>query len=432
MKIILSIPIISLTIFSSLGFTTPPTDSPFAPPSPSLSGQIRTRTEYDQKAMRDTSANKAFFNTQIRSRLGFTAAPSPQIGIKLEVQDTRFMGSEPPIPATNPAASSVGNNKGIDLLQGYATVTEGAFTAAIGRQKMSLGAGRFLSTLEWSPTSRAFDGFSFNCNAEPGNLTGLVYLVRDSAEKATVDRLLLTGLYYNRKLTSLHQGDIFIFYDQSRLASTYGGLTAQNYDLIYVGERLAGKFGSFVYEEEFIWQGGEFRSGRDLTSAAFQLSTRFGSVFGPHKMNLGVDILSGDDDPSDNEVSTYRANYYFAHAYYGWMDYFTANPKFGVIDLRIDGDFAFLPGASGTPRVSVKPQYHNFLPQKAPSSSDEPYGQEFDLEVNLAIYPKANIVLGGGIFLPSDGAAILPAAALGPNQDYKPGFALYLMPTFNF
>ena len=182
---------------SSLAFSIPPVESPFAPPTPAINGQLRFRTELDQKAMLDSSTNKTLFNSQMRSRLGFTASPSDKISVKLELQDTRYMGSEPPTPATNPAGSSIGNNKGVDLLQGYATLTEGSFAVALGRQKMSLGAGRFLSTLEWSPTSRSFDGLSLNYSAERFNVTGLMHSVRDSSEKLVEDRLLLTGLYLN-------------------------------------------------------------------------------------------------------------------------------------------------------------------------------------------------------------------------------------------
>lgn len=424
--------VISLAVSAVHSIAIPPADSPFGPAAPAVSGQIRTRTEYDRKILRDSGGQAPFLNTQLRSRLGFSAAPSEKVGIRFEFQDTRFMGSEPSSQAANPAGASVGNGKGVDLLQGFATLTEGAFAAALGRQKLSLGSGRFLSTLEWSPTSRAFDGVSFNYGQGEDNLTGLVFLVRDSADKAVEDRLVLSGLFYGRKPAASHQAEAFVFYDQSRLASAYGGLSARNYDLVYLGERLSGRFGPFTYEEEFIWQGGELSAGRDLTSAAFQSAVRVGAALKSHKVNAGLDIMSGDDDPFDGQATAYRANYYFAHAYYGWMDYFAVNPPYGVMDFRLDGDLGFLAGPSGAPRVSIKTQYHFFLPQNPPSGSDDPYGQELDLEIHLAVYPKTSFVLGAGLFLPDDGAVLLPSAALGRNKDYQPGYFLYFMPTFNF
>lgn len=418
-------------VLASASQATPPPDSPFGGAPAARYGQVRTRTEYDSKAMGDTSANKAFLSTQLRTRLGFTSSNSP-VGFKFELQDSRTFGQEPGA-AANPATSSVGNMKGIDLLQGYVTVEHGGTKLALGRQKMSLGAGRFLSTLEWHPYSRAFDGFAFNTELEPGNLTGIAYLVRDTSAAAVKDHNLLTGLFYNHKLSLNLSGDVYAFYDKSALGSTVGGVAAKNSDLVYIGERLAGKAGMITFEEEFIWQAGELFSTKDLTSSAFQLGLRVGAVMGKHKINVGLDMMSGDDDAADDQMKTYRPGFNFGHAYYGWMDYFLANPKYGVADYRVDLDLGFKPNPAGVPTVSLKPQYHFFMPQSAPSGADDPYGQEIDLELHLTgIYPKANLVFGAGVFLPGDGAYQLPAAKLVAGQDTKPGLFLYFMPIFNF
>ena len=435
MKTRINLICLSLTVLPmALAWSAPPPESPYSVPQPPFSGQVRVRTEYDQKAMADTAVNKPLLNSQLRTRLGFTASPSEKVEVKVEIQDVRFMGSETPPAATaaNPATATTGNLKGVDLLQGYVAVEEGIFKTALGRQKMSLGAGRFLSTLEWSPTSRSFDGLSFNLKPGKGNLTGLAYLVRDTNTTVVDDRVLLTGLYYSHEILPTFTGDVYTFYDQSKLTTIYSGDTAQHYDLKYLGERVAGKFGMFTFEEEFIYQTGKLYMKTDKTSAAFQVAARVGAVMGDHKFNAGVDAMSGDKNPADNKVKTYRANYYFAHAYYGWMDYFVSNPKYGVIDYRLDGEFGFLPGVSGTPRVTLKPQYHYFMPQSAPAGAKAPYGQEVDAELHLALYPKSNIVLGAAVFSPGKSAYKLPAAKLKLNQNDKPGYFLYFMPMFNF
>jgi hypothetical protein len=422
-------------LMPGLSLGAAPAESPYTTPQPPFFGQVRTRTEFDSKDVRDTLANHPFLNTQLRTRLGFTAVPSEKVEIKVEMQDQRFMGSEAPSVATNPATASTSNSKGVDLLQGYVAVEEGNFKTALGRQKMTLGAGRFLSTLEWSPTSRAFDGWSFNYKVgETGNLTGLSFLVRDTNTAAKDDALLLSGLYYSHQITPDIVAEGYGFYDRSRLATTYAGDVTQNYDLEYLGERVAGKAGLFAFEEEFIYQMGDASmGGKAMDNMAFQLATRAGIVMGNYKANAGLDMMSGDDTPGDDEIHTYRANYYFAHFLYGWMDYFTNNPKYGVVDYRLDGDFGFLPGANGNPRVTLKPQYHFFTPQAAPSGQDDPYGQELNLEAHLAFYPKSNIVLGAACFFPGKSAIKLPAAKITNDAFSKqPGYFLYFMPTFNF
>jgi Alginate export len=433
-KIVPILPCLAL----GLSWGAAPAESPYSTPQPPFFGQVRTRTEFDSKDVRDTLANHPYLNTQIRTRLGFTAVPSEKVEIKVEMQDTRFMGSETPAVATagNPATASIANSKGVDLLQGYFAIEEGNFKTAIGRQKMTLGAGRFLSTLEWSPTSRSFDGWSFNYKiGEVGNLTGISFLVRDTSATLKEDRLLLSGLHYSHQITPDIVAEGYGFYDQSRLKTIYAGDTSMNYDLEYLGQRVAGKVGIFSFEEEFIYQMGELRGTKsDFDNAAFQLATRLGIVMGNYKANVGLDMMSGDDDSNDKKIHTYRANYYFAHALYGWMDYFVNNPKYGVTDIRLDGDFGFLVGPTGNPRVTIKPQYHFFMPQSAPAGQDDPYGQELNLEAHIGWYPKSNIVLGAALFIPGKSAYKLQPAARITNSAYSDqnGWFLYFMPAFNF
>ncbi len=409
-------------------WSTPPAESPYATSTPGLSGQLRTRTEFDTKGASDTASS--LINTQLRSRLGFTAQPADGIEAKVEFQDVRFWGSEPVTGATAAQTATVGDAKGVDLLQGYFTVTAGPVKAALGRQKMQLGSGRFLSTLEWSPTSRAFDGLSANWNAGSGDLTGLLFLVRDTSAAVSRDRLLLSGLFYDNPVCKQFALEAYAFYDQSRLNNVYGKDTLTNYDLLYAGERATGRLNWFAYEEEFIWQGGEAYYQRNLTSAAFQLALRLGVVTPAAKANLGLDVMSGDSDPTDNTTSLYRANYYFAHAYFGWMDYFATNPKYGVMDWR--GDVALPFWKAGGQSASLLAQYHWFTPQNAPSGHDASYGQEVDGELHLGLYPKTLLVLGAAAFFPGASAYMLPGAKLGATQNRNTATFFYIMPTVNF
>lgn len=424
-------------LLATAASAAPPEGSAYTLPQPAFFGQVRPRTEIDHKALRDTSANKALMSTHVRTRLGFTATPSLNVQLKVELQDTRIFGSEPSA-ANAPQTASVGSRQGVDLLQGYIAVTEGPVTMVLGRQKMQLGAGRYLSTLEWHPYSRAFDGLSANWSMEGADLTAFTFLVSDSsqttvADSAASDRLLLSGLHYNRQLTENITVEGSLFYDQSRLRTAAGGVTSTSYDLYYLGQRVVGKQGIFTFEEEFLYQTGTIRGATKLNSAAWQLALRAGLALPSNvKANIGVDAMSGDDDATDSKSTNYRANYYFAHAYFGWMDYFVANPAYGVIDYRADVSVPVWKGE--TRSATLLAQYHYFTPQNAPSAADKPYGQEIDAELHLSLYPRSNIVLGAGVFLPGDGASMLaPATAkLAAGQKDGPGYFLYFMPVFNF
>jgi hypothetical protein len=434
----------AFAVLASLAAATPPPESPYSVPQPAFFGQVRTRTELDGKAVLDSSINKAMASTHLRTRLGFLATPSEKVEIKVEVQDVRFFGSEPSSATaavgTAPHTATVGNAKGVDLLQGYVAIQEGPVKIALGRQKMSLGAGRFLSTLEWSPTSRAFDGGSFNWSLAGGDLTGFGFVVRDTLNTTTAlstlpvsdDRLTLAGLYYNRKFGENVTVEGGVFYDKSTLPSTMSGNAFRRYDLVYIDQRVSGQIGIFAFDEEFIYQAGsaENAAAASLTSAAYQVALRAGVVLPKIKANVGLDLMSGDDDATDDKTTHYRANYYFAHAYYGWMDYFTINPGFGVIDYRADVDALLWQGEARS--ASLKAQYHYFTPHNAPPAFDDPYGQEINAEVHLGLYPRSNIVIGAGVFIPGDMAFALTPARSVAGADTKAGYFFYFMPVFNF
>jgi hypothetical protein len=433
--------IVGTALCAAATYATPPEGSPYTVPQPAFFGQVRPRTEYDHKAMYDTSINKALMSTHLRTRLGFVATPSLNVEIKVEFQDSRVFGTEPGA-AVAPHTASIGNKSGVDLLQGYIAVQEGPVKAVFGRQKMQLGAGRFLSTLEWSPFSRSFDGVSANWSMETGDLTAFSFLVSDSlstipgtaqTKPATGDRLLLSGIHYNRKINDMLTAEAGLFHDQSRLLSVYSGDTSTRYDLVTISERVVGKFNIFTFEEEVLYQMGKMTRTVSRDVAAWQIALRAGIALPKVKANIGVDAMSGDDDQTDDAYNTYRANYYFAHAYFGWMDYFVANPRYGVVDYRADVDALVWQGE--TRSASFKGQYHYFTPQSAPSGSDKPYGQEIDAELHLALYPKSNIVIGAGVFLPGDGAYKLAGAVAkltSAAQNTAPAYFVYFMPTFNF
>jgi hypothetical protein len=420
---------IALTLFAVTAVhAAPPEGSAYAMPQPAFFGQVRPRTELDHKGLYDTSSNKSLLNTHVRTRLGFTATPSLNVQLKVELQDTRVFGSE---TGTPPHAATVSNSKGVDLLQGYVAVTEGPVTMVLGRQKMQLGAGRYLSTLEWHPYSRAFDGVSANWSMESADLTAFSFVVSDSLTTTTNDRLVLSGLHYNRQMSENLTVEASVFHDQSRLRTVVSGDSSTRYDLVIAGQRVVGKAGMFTFEEEFMWQAGKVHyAGASKNSEAWQLAVRAGIALPKVKANIGVDAMSGDKDATDDKNTMYRSNYNFGHAYFGWMDYFLANPRFGVIDYRADVSAPIWKGESRS--ATLFAQYHYFTPQNAPSGSDDAYGQEIDAEVHFSLYPRSNIVLGAGVFLPGDNAFRLPAAKLAANQKDGPGYFFYFMPVFNF
>jgi hypothetical protein len=412
-----SLALAALTTATACGalYAAPPKDSPFGAATEGLHGQVRTRTEFIKKSFADSV--DPTLSTGLRSRLSYTATPSEVVSLKFELQDSRGFGSEPAAVAANPATSTIGDAKGVDLLQAYAKAMIGQAEVVLGRQKMSLGSGRFLSTLEWHPYSRAFDGVSLNSPIATGNLTAFSFLPNDPM--GAESHLWLSGLYFTQPLTPDIGLDVMAFLDHADMPVP---VAPTGYSLIYVGEKISGKVGPITFEEEFIYQLGTVDpDGTDLSSQAFQLGVRVGSSVGKLSGNLGFDMMSGDDDATDDATNTYRANYFFGHAFFGWMDYFLVNPPAGVMDARADVSLGLFDINGKTGKAMV--QGHYFMPA---AGEGDPYGIEIDAELHFGLFPKSNIVIGAAAFIPD---AAPPGFA---NVDDAPAYFFYLMPIFNF
>ncbi len=436
-------PVATLLALAWGAFAAPPAESPFLAGTPGWAGQIRPRSEINHKSLAD-SAHTAGYTT-LRSRLGYFASPSPWTEAKIELQDSRILGSEPHA-GRNHASATIGNAKGVDLTQAYGVLRlpiDAADTAeiAVGRMKMSLGAGRFLSTLEWSPTARQFDGVAANLGIAAMDFTTFVFQVKDTtnyaAPIANGRHAALLGAYASIPVKSASLlVELGAFYELGRMDSLVVPGTPETIgssDLVTLDARVAGKAGMFTYEQEVLLQIGDSWSEAkksDLEHFAWFSASRVGVAHELGRINLGLDALSGDGDARDSSVNQYRASYWFGHQYFGWMDYFGNNPRYGVVDVRLDADIPL--GKWG----ALKPQAHFFLPQIQTDlgQSLDPYGQEYDAELHVTRIPKLLVILGAGLFLPGDGAWMLGGAGglASAKTPSAPGWFLYASPVFNF
>ena len=368
-----------------------------------IKGQVRERSTLTNK--NKWQGDKLSDSHELRTRLGVTAKTSDASSVHVEFQDTRRMGSNDPINAAAHTAAiseqSTADAKGVDLHQAFFTMKMGDVTAKLGRQKVKLGSQRVISSLEWHPVARIFDGLRLDYKKDKSSLTALGLMTKDAGQEKYVT---MSGLFYNYAMDKGSLIDAYAFYDKN---------TINNWDLVYLGGRVKKSFGDFFAEEEFIYQGGEVG---EKTSAAFQNALRLGMKMGKTTITLGHDIMSGQDEDSE-DMTLYRNNYAFAHAYFGWMDYFLVNAAHtggqGVQDFRLDLSTKL--GESTTLKVAA----HHFMPA---TGDGEAFGQEIDAEIHGKWFAKSKIVLGAAIALPGEGWA----------KDADPEFTLYFMPIFNF
>jgi len=131
------------------------------------------------------------------------------------------------------------------------------------------------------------------------------------------------------------------------------------------------------------------------------------------RLEMGVDWLSGDNEPGDDEALTFRAPYGRRHRFYGLMDLFVVRPvqtaDGGLVDFHLKGSMS----ASEDVRVSL--HIHHFALAEAEEKS---LGQEADVIVDYQFNPFCEVSWGGMVFVPSD--------AVKDTRGEDPAFKTYL------
>jgi hypothetical protein len=130
---------------------------------------------------------------------------------------------------------------------------------------------------------------------------------------------------------------------------------------------------------------------------------------------LGVDVLSGDADPTDGRYSAFGTMYATNHGFYGFMDLF-ADPAGrsqdrGLVDAKALGTLAL------TASTSLRAELHHFSPAvRRASDAAGAFGWEADVVAPVKLSPNAGLELGLTSFRAGPGAA---AIGLGADGDYR-------------
>ncbi len=351
-----------------------------------------------------------------RARLGLEARFGGHLSVFVQIQDVRTWGSE--YNAKNLGEGTLFDwvANGLDVHQAWGQVNLPGAGAQlrIGRQEIAWHGQRLIGSVLWAHQGRSFDAIRFS--GEPGkvgfDLFYAVLLNRPVASSDTFDRwedghlvalragprlgdpLTLDGVF----IASLDQGN-------DRVLTTFGA-------------HARGKAGAFSYEVE-----GYGQAGRDdtVSHAAYLVGLRAGATLagGPTPyIGGGFDLVSGDDDPTDDVVRTFDTLYATNHKFYGHLDAYLALPVHtrgeGLIDGQLNTRFELCE------KAGLAFDTHVFA-SAAPAESDAAFhGLEFDL--NAKVKPWTPLALSAGVWV------YVPGAFWG--DDPSPEVGAYLSTDF--
>jgi Alginate export len=265
-----------------------------------------------------------------RTRLGLLVKPAPWLRIYAQGQDTRELGADRPNIIGQLGAEG---DDSFDLRQAYIGLGDlkSGPSLTVGRQVLSYGDERLIGGADWLNQGRVFDAVKFRYTASDWSLDAFTSSVvapidqefnqSDWINSDSTREQLFSGLYFTSTgLLPTNTVDLYAL----QLHESYD---VGDTDFVTLGGRLKGdptKHGGFDYETEMAFQVGEVK-GKDLQAFAGHWGLGYAWTTQAWKPRLFAEynFATGDSDPTDGEVGTFRNLFPTNHKFYGFMDAFS-------------------------------------------------------------------------------------------------------------
>ncbi|MCH7976239.1 MAG: efflux RND transporter permease subunit, partial [Bacteroidetes bacterium] len=178
-----------------------------------VNGQVRHRSEYDDKGLTETGDADLFH--LLRTRLGVTARPSEHVSAFIQIQDARKFGEEGDLQTVSTLDGSADQ---LDFHQAYLEVDVPGvkgLSARVGRQELAYGNERLVGSIGWSNVGQAFDGAVLKLDHSRGAADLFAMQLRAPDDVPGSQNLF--GLYTSWAIGEDHAVEVVTEYDRSAL-----------------------------------------------------------------------------------------------------------------------------------------------------------------------------------------------------------------------
>ena len=352
-------------------------------------GQVRHRFEAnDRDFNKDTDA--ITFNL-LRSRFGVRFLPAENTEAFLQVQDSRMFGEE-----LNTLTD--GEADQLDLHQGYVTISNlfgQPLDLQLGRFEAAYGSQRLIGAVGWHNVGRSFDGVLLRLHPKNVTIDLFNWKIVEKLEPGGRGDLNVFGAYGDFQLIGGYTTQAFVIWQRANPSSVLNRYT--------LGFYLTGTTANIRPEIDVAYQGGE-RVGMDVSALLVAVNLGYsatGVALAPD-ISVGIDYLSGDDDPTDGTYKVFDTLYATNHKFYGFMDYFLNVPAhtLGLGLQDVHAKVSFKPHSD----LSVRLAYHIFSANEdfilVDGTASTGFGDEVDLTLVFTYNQRVSFAGGMSLFAP--------------------------------
>ncbi|MCB0713736.1 MAG: alginate export family protein [Ignavibacteriae bacterium] len=379
-----------------------PTDSSPQERLVKVGGEVRYRYEVDGRRVAEKGNDKFSDLHLLRTRANITVTPSSDLQGTIVLQDSRAFGDE--------QNTLDGSADFLDIHQAFFLLPDFLNTGVdvqVGRQEFGYANERLVGAVGWSNVGRSFDAIRLKRGEKWGSIDLFASRLGSSVSFDSLNLLNdfsstnFYGLWSTVKFADNHKGDFFALFDNNTREIAQGidsGSSIQN--RITAGTFLRGTLSPINYEAEFAWQGGSGRAGSDTLSSYAGIMIAGKVLYAQKSFKVGglYTMLSGDDDPTDDQLQTFNTLFATNHKFYGYMDFFPGNS--GSAGLQDIGLTSWLKVSDN---ASIALDGHLFT-TAVDVAGENALGKEIDATFNYAYKTEGNpslvtFTLGASLFL---------------------------------
>jgi len=359
---------------------------------------MRYRGELDGRDFNADTQPMTF--SALRSRIGFWAEKGDLKGY--------FQFQHPHVFGWNSRTLATSNT--VDVHQAYLKIDYfllDDLSLKLGRTEMAYGDQRLIGPVGWSNVGRTFDGFVFHYKADSFWVDAFAtkQAERYSNPQSSVSDDNFAGLW--GEVTSLKL-NLFLLHRNLVGARPDGAMTtveARNTVGAYYSNQYKSGLGTtlnvayqFGGEKNYALADPNVNIGAYLF--ALKVWYKLEGDLNP-SVGLGVDMTSGDDNPTNDTDNAFDNLYYTGHKFRGHMDYFVGNMNAGLRDIYLMAKIA------PSDRWNASLTFHNFATTANYSSAVDgsnttAVGNEVDLDAVYALKDNLGLGAGFGFFMPAE------------------------------